>query len=137
MTDVYDPQTRSRVMASIRSKGNATTELRMVHIFRSRRITGWRRHQTLPGRPDFVFQKQRVAVFVDGCFWHGCPCRSIPATNIQFWKLKIAGNRDRDLAVNIRLKRMGWKIVRFWEHELNDETRVAGRLRGILARGGA
>jgi DNA mismatch endonuclease, patch repair protein len=137
MTDVYDPQTRSRVMASIRSKGNATTELRMVHIFRSRRITGWRRHQTLPGRPDFVFQKQRVAVFVDGCFWHGCPCRSIPATNIQFWKLKIAGNRNRDLAVNLRLKGMGWRIVRFWEHELNDETRVAGRLRGILARGGA
>jgi DNA mismatch endonuclease (patch repair protein) len=137
MTDVYDRQTRSRVMSSIRSQGNATTELRMVHIFRSWHITGWRRNSRLRGKPDFVFQEPRVAVFVDGCFWHGCSCRSVPATNTRFWKLKIAGNRDRDRAVNLSLKAMRWKVVRFWEHELKDETRVAGCLRGILARGGA
>ena len=73
MTDVFSKKKRSQVMAAIRSKGNKTTELRLASILRAHGISGWRRHQPLFGKPDFVFRRERLAVFVDGCFWHGCP----------------------------------------------------------------
>ncbi len=73
MADVFSKSKRSKVMAAIRSKGNKDTELRLAFILRAYGIKGWRRHYPLPGKPDFVFPKQRLAVFVDGCFWHSCP----------------------------------------------------------------
>jgi len=87
-------------MAAIRSHGNKDTELKLVSILRAARITGWRRHQPLPGRPDFIFRRQRLAVFVDGCFWHGCPrhCR-MPRGNREYWQRKIAGNVARELGL--------------------------------------
>ncbi len=68
---------RSELMSRIRARGNKKTELALVTLLRTNRITGWRRHQPLLGRPDFIFRKRRLAVFVDGCFWHGfsrCYC---------------------------------------------------------------
>jgi len=73
MADVFSKTKRSAVMAAIRSRGNKDTEMKLAAITRTHGITGWRRHLPLPGRPDFAFRKERVAVFVDGCFWHGCP----------------------------------------------------------------
>jgi DNA mismatch endonuclease (patch repair protein) len=70
-------------------------------------------------RPDFVFLKSRTAIFVDGCFWHGCPRHATkPVNNRVFWKKKLAGNKTRDRVVNRMLRRAGWRVVRIWEHEL-------------------
>lgn len=119
MADVFTPQKRSEVMSRIRGKGNASTEQRMIKHFREQGIKGWRRNWPLPGKPDFVFPKLRIAVFVDGCFWHRCPkCYRQPATNAEFWEAKIGRNVERDKEVNRELKERGWKVVRVWEHEL-------------------
>lgn len=129
--DIFTPEKRSEVMSRVRGKGNRATELRLVEIFRANQITGWRRHAPVFGAPDFVFPKRRLAVFVDGCFWHGCPEHgSIPATNRDFWETKIARNRRRDREVNRELKKRGWRILRLWEHELR-KTRETGALRRI------
>jgi|SRR5581483_2494753 len=119
MDDAVDWLTReqrSRNMSSIRSKGNRTTEARFIELMRSKRITGWRRHCKLPGKPDFTFKNQRVAVFVDGCFWHGCPrCFRLPEDNRGYWTAKIASNRSRDLRVSAQLRSAGWRVIRIWE----------------------
>jgi DNA mismatch endonuclease, patch repair protein len=81
------------------------------------------------GKPDFVFPKQKVALFVDGCFWHGCPRHSnMPRNNQEFWAKKLGGNKTRDKLVNRELRKMGWVVVRVWEHELKKSERVAAKL---------
>src|ERR1700737_4090369 len=97
MVDWLSPEQRSRNMASIRSKGNVTTEHAFIRLLREAKISGWRRHPKLLGRPDFVFRSHRLSVFIDGCFWHGCPkCYRLPEDNRPYWKAKIIGNRRRD-----------------------------------------
>jgi len=124
-------------MSSIRSRGNRTTEITFVGVLRSRRITGWRRHLLLPGKPDFVFSSWRLAVFIDGCFWHGCPrCYRMPEDNRPYWSAKVAGNRRRDRRNARELRRRGWKVLRVWEHALKTTTgraRAADRLARSLA----
>jgi DNA mismatch endonuclease (patch repair protein) len=98
--------------------GNAATELRLIAIFRANGITGWRRRSALFGKPDFVFPIERVALFVDGCFWHGCSIHgTIPKTNAAFWQTKIERNMSRDKLVGRRLKASKWFVVRIWQHE--------------------
>jgi DNA mismatch endonuclease (patch repair protein) len=110
---------RSELMSRIRSRGNARTELALLKMFRTKRIYGWRRHLSLPGKPDFAFPKQKVAVFVDGCFWHGCPkCYTRPKTNRKFWDKKREDNMARDKWVKFELRKKGWRILRLWEHSL-------------------
>ncbi len=129
MTDWLSRDQRSRNMASIRSKGNATTERAFVVLLRSTSIKGWRRHQKLPGRPDFIFPRYRVAVFVDGCFWHGCPrCYRLPDDNRVYWKAKMAGNRKRDQMNRRALRYRGWTVLRIWEHALSTSQGRAGAL---------
>ena len=121
-------------MAAIRSTGNRTTELRLAAIFHAHGITGWRRHQRLPGKPDFVFRRQRLAVFVDGCFWHGCARHlRVPRDNRPYWKHKIARNLQRDRQTNRHLRRAGWRVVRIWEHALRSPDLVARRIAANLA----
>lgn len=134
MADFFTNAQRSAIMASVRSCGNKATELRLVAIFRENKITGWRRNVRVVGQPDFVFQKKRVAVFVDGCFWHGCPRHlRMPNTNRPYWQSKTARTRARDLLVNQKLKRFGWRVVRVWEHSLRTPDLVAEKLRAILS----
>lgn len=112
---------RSRIMRSIRAKGNKSTELRMMKTLRKGYITGWRRHANLVGTPDFVWHRARVALFVDGCFWHGCPkCYLPPRHNASFWSAKVSGNRKRDRRVNRLLRSAGWRVVRIWECQIDD-----------------
>lgn len=133
MADVMTREKRSEVMSHIRGSGNKDTELAMVNMLRRERIHGWRRHTPVFGRPDFVFRQTRVAVFVDGCFWHGCPRHfKLPANNRAFWLRKFAANKARDRKVNRTLKRMGWHVVRIWEHELLHPSRVAAKIRKAL-----
>ena len=112
-------------MSRIRGKGNKKTELELIKIFRAHGITGWRRNVRLFGKPDFVFPKARLIVFVDGCFWHGCPLHStVPATNRDFWLKKINGNRLRDVLVCKTLRKAGWTVLRLWEHDLRKRPKV-------------
>lgn len=135
--DILSRERRSEVMSSVRSKGNKATELALVALFRKSRITGWRRGQKKFGRPDFVFPRARLAIFVDGCFWHGCPLHgSEPGTNVEFWKEKLRRNRERDRLVNETLKAGGWTVVRIWQHELRTKCQhqVLSRIRTELLR---
>ena len=125
-------------MSRIRSAGNRDTELRLIAIFRAHAITGWLRHRPVFGKPDFVFPKLKLAVFVDGCFWHGCPRHFIqPRNHAAFWRKKIAANRARDRLVTRTLRAMGWTVLRIWEHELTkrNERRLLGRLRMAMGPG--
>jgi DNA mismatch endonuclease (patch repair protein) len=108
MADVFTTRKRSEIMSRVRSKGNQSTEIRLLSLLRKTRIKGWRRNWPLFGRPDLVFPRQRVAIFVDGCFWHSCPLhRTKPQTNKQFWERKLARNVARDSLVKRRLKASG------------------------------
>jgi DNA mismatch endonuclease (patch repair protein) len=122
MADIWSQAKRSEVMARIRGTGNRSTEQRLATLFRAHHITGWRRHLPLPGRPDFAFRRLKLAVFVDGCFWHGCPRHgTLPKQNRRFWRQKIDRNRERDRDVSRELRRSGWRVVRVWEHELRRD----------------
>lgn len=130
MPDVFTKKKRSEVMSRIKGKGNKDTELAMIQILRRNRISGWRRNQAVLGKPDFVFSKQRIALFVDGCFWHGCSKHSnMPKNNREFWEKKLRQNKERDKFVSHELKRAGWKVIRIWEHELNFPEKVVAKLR--------
>ena len=132
MTDIFTIAQRSALMAKVRGSGNGSTELRLIAVFRLHGITGWLRKASVFGKPDFVFPKQKLAVFVDGCFWHGCPIHATqPKTNAKFWREKIARNQARDALVARTLRRDGWRVLRVWEHELRGwdvaRQRVDGR----------
>ncbi len=136
MTDTFTREERSRIMSRIRSSGNAATELRFIEILRAHKITGWRRHVNLPGRPDFVFRKERLAVFVDGDFWHGNPRGfRLPKSNVKYWQKKIQSNRERDKKVNKELRGRGWAVVRFWQSSLKNEKAVTRRIEKYLKVG--
>ena len=136
--DVFTKEKRSAVMAAIRSRGNMATELRMVALFRAHGITGWRRHARVFGKPDFVFRCGRIAVFVDGCFWHGCPRHgTMPTGNRAFWMAKLTRNAARDRDVNRTLRKAGWRVLRVWECDLAKTAlwpRVVRRLVRVMGR---
>jgi DNA mismatch endonuclease (patch repair protein) len=134
MPDVFTKAKRSEMMSRIRGRGNKETELALARIFRAVGITGWRRHIPLVGKPDFAFREQRVAIFVDGCFWHGCPKHSnMPVNNRAFWVKKLTGNQLRDRLVTRTLRKDGWRVVRVWAHELRQPACVLARIRKALA----
>jgi DNA mismatch endonuclease (patch repair protein) len=138
MADIWTQAKRSAVMSLIKGRGNKATELRLIGIFKTHRITGWRRHWPLEGKPDFVFPKLKLALFVDGCFWHGCPLHATqPKSNSAFWETKLARNQARDRFVTRALRSQGWRVLRIWEHELakKNEKKLAARLRrgGLLS----
>lgn len=122
-------------MGRVKSSGNQSTELKMIRVFKDNGFKGWRRNFPLEGKPDFVFPAHRLAVFVDGCFWHGHPalCR-LPATNTEYWERKISRNAARDKEVGKILKKKGWRVMRVWEHEI-DSKKTVGRLKKALIKG--
>jgi DNA mismatch endonuclease (patch repair protein) len=130
--DTFSRKKRSWIMAQVKSGGNRSTENRLIDVLRARAITGWRRKYPLYGKPDFTFPKARVAVFVDGCFWHGHPtkCR-MPSAHRAYWEKKIARNVARDRHVTRTLKEKGWKVVRIWEDSIQKKSTVT-RLRKAL-----
>ncbi len=156
MSDIFTKAKRSEVMSRIRGRGNKDTELALARLLRANGITGWRRQVQIVGRvrsplragrlftkggahgvtrptfrvrPDFVFPKLKLALFVDGCFWHGCPRHATkPANNHAFWKKKLAGNKTRDWQVNRTLRRSGWRVIRIWECDLRNAERILKRI---------
>lgn len=124
---------RSRIMSAVRSHGNKSTELRLIEIMKWHKISGWRRDWPLPGKPDFVFPKYKLAIFVDGCFWHGCPrCYSEPKDNVEYWRKKIRGNSLRDRRIVRLLNAKEWHVLRLWEHSLKNDVAVANRIKRAI-----
>lgn len=121
LPDVHTKAQRSFNMSRIRSRDTLPE--------RQLRLALWRRGfryrispKSVPGRPDLVFGPARIAVFVDGCFWHGCHIHYVePRTDAARWALKYRDNKARDRRVNSSLRRAGWKVLRIWEHEVNSD----------------
>jgi DNA mismatch endonuclease (patch repair protein) len=125
-------------MSAVRSR-DTRAEMALRMALRSRALTGYRcSPRGVPGRPDVAFTRWRVAVFVDGCFWHGCPeCYVRPETNQPFWDSKLAVNKERDYKVDAELACAGWTVLRFWEHEVrSDPGSVADQVEDALRAAG-
>lgn len=128
--DKVSAETRSGIMAAVHSKGNRSTEARLRACLVGSGVGGFILNAPdIPGRPDFAFGAKKVAVFVDGCFWHGCPsCYRRPATSQEYWDGKVGKNKARDEKNDAALEAMGWKPLRIWEHELADLREVRNRV---------
>ncbi len=122
MADIFTKEDCSKIMSRIRSKNNQSTELKFIKIFKEYGITGWRRNYNVKGHPDFIFLEKKIAIFVDGCFWHSHKCQKhIPEENREFWEKKIKNNIRHDKEITALFKLKGWKVVRIWECELKNE----------------
>ncbi len=130
-------EVRSKIMATVRSRGNTTTELPLGKLLRAAGLTGYRKHWHVAGKPDFAWPRRKVAVFVDGCFWHGCRCKYLPRTNTEFWRKKIETNKRRDSRVSRLLRKQGWTVVRVKEctvHSPGTIVRIARKLQERTVR---
>jgi DNA mismatch endonuclease (patch repair protein) len=120
VTDFMSPATRSRVMSRIRSK-DTKPELALRRGLYAAGIRSWRCHpKAIPGKPDVAFTRCKVAVFVDGAFWHGHPAHFTPGKSGVYWDEKIARNVARDRAADEALEAAGWLVLRFWDFELEQ-----------------
>lgn len=128
MADVLTKQQRKRCMSANRGKDTKPEIIIRKRLWKQG--VRYRLNSKLPGRPDIVFAGKKVVVFVDGCFWHGCPDHfQQPKTNSEFWRQKIEANKRRDKTCTARLEADGWRVLRFWEHEINENPDLcAGRV---------
>lgn len=123
MADVFDKEKRSGIMSVIRSKGNKSTELKLIEVFKKNGIIGWRRNYKVKGHPDFIFPHKKIAIFVDGCFWHGHDCRNTrPSDNSEYWQKKRERNIKHDKEVTALFENRGWTVIRVWECELKRKN---------------
>lgn len=123
-------------MRAIRSTGNLSTERRLRSLLARSGTTGWRVNpEGFIGAPDFVFPRSQLVIFIDGCFWHGCPlCGHTPKTNRKYWSAKLARNKERDKRNTRQLRKQGFKVIRIWECALKkNPTRALQRIKeGLL-----
>lgn len=130
MTDVLTPEQRQKNMSRIKGK-NTSPELTIRRKLSASGVRGYRIHYDLPGKPDIVFTKKKIVIFIDGCFWHKCPvCFREPDTKKEFWLDKIDKNCERDLKNNHILVEKGWAVIRIWEHHIRKDS--DGVLKEIL-----
>jgi DNA mismatch endonuclease Vsr len=126
MADTISPQKRSEVMRRVRGK-NTSIEIQFRKALWAAGLRGYRVNlRKLPGNPDVVFGPAKVAIFIDGCYWHGCPkhCR-MPSSNREYWETKIGRNIQRDKTNRAALRKAGWRVLRFWEHEIKKSPERA------------
>lgn len=129
--DNVDPERRRQNMARVRGK-NTVPEMRVRRVAHRMGLRFRLHRADLPGKPDLVFPRHHVAVFVHGCFWHrheDCRRASVPATRETFWRAKFKGNVLRDQMQHAALVALGWRVIVLWECELKDETRIRETLR--------
>ena len=123
MADVFDEKKRSEIMSKVNSKGNKSTELKLIQVFKGNGIIGWKRNYPVKGHPDFVFLDKKIAIFVDGCFWHGHDCRNTrPSDNADYWTKKRERNMKHDKEITELFERRGWTVIRIWECELKKKN---------------
>jgi len=120
MTDVLTKEQRSLNMSHVRSR-DTKPELVIRRLLRKNGIRNYRVTSSLPGKPDMVFGRAKVAVFIDDCYWHMCPLHfKEPGTRKKFWMAKIQRNVIRDRIVTDALQSAGWHVMRFWEHDVRE-----------------
>lgn len=120
MADNLKPVDRRKAMRSVKGKGTSL-ERRLFSILAGMHLKGWKKNAAeLAGKPDVIFRKERLTIFIDGCFWHGCPrcCKKLPQTNHLYWSRKINRNVALAKSANRRLREDGWLVIRIWEHEI-------------------
>lgn len=124
--DNVSREIRSRIMTAVRSDGKSRTEIEFGQLLTAAGARGYRKQWRVHGsKPDFAWPGRKVAIFVDGCFWHGCTrCKSLPTSNVEFWRTKIEGNRRRDRRVTRALRRQGWKVIRIWECHIRRSSSI-------------
>jgi DNA mismatch endonuclease (patch repair protein) len=130
--DVFSKEKRSKIMASIRSK-NTRPELTLRRALWATGLR-YRIHYPIFGKPDIAFVKQRTAIFIDGCFWHKCyVCFRAPKSNKAYWNLKFKRNSERAEQVNLTLRKEGWKVLRFWEHDISkNNEKIVRKIRNVI-----
>ncbi|OQA45984.1 MAG: Very short patch repair protein [Chloroflexi bacterium ADurb.Bin325] len=139
MPDNLSPEDRRKTMRAVVSKGTGL-ERKLFAMLSGMRLQGWRKNvDTVQGKPDVVFEDERVAIFVHGCFWHSCPqcLRKLPKTNSEYWRLKIARNAERDRRNRQILEENGWQVLTIWEHEFKEESsrkKIRAEIRRMLAK---
>ncbi len=137
MADNLKPEDRRKTMQAVKGKGTKL-ERRLFSMLAGMGVKGWKKNvANVVGKPDIVFAERRIAIFVDGCFWHGCPhCqRKLPKTNHAYWTRKINRNIALAEAINEQLRRNGWSVIRIWEHEVRtaeDLAKVRARILEVL-----
>ena len=110
-------------MRKVKSTKNKSTELSLIQTFQKHGIKGWVRNYPVKGRPDFVFLKNKIAIFVDGCFWHGHDCRNThPKTNKEYWRKKRERNKQHDYKITLLFESRSWNVLRIWECELKKKN---------------
>jgi len=122
-------------MSRVRSKGNKTTEVKLIKVLNEYELHGWRRNYPVKGHPDFVFLKEKVAIFVDGCFWHGHNCRNThPKNNREYWEKKLERNIQHDKYISELFEKRGWTVLRIWECELKrkNQANTISRIKSAL-----
>jgi DNA mismatch endonuclease (patch repair protein) len=140
MTDTRTPEQRKRIMAAVRGK-NTSPEMTLRRALYAAGVRGWRCHyRRAAGTPDLAWPSLRVAVFVDGAFWHGHPSRHRPGRSGIYWDEKIARNVERDREVDAALQAAGWRVVRAWDFEIRRDLptvveRITDALRERAPRG--
>lgn len=133
--DTFDKETRSRVMAAVHSQ-NTKLEQSLIAILEGAGLNGFICHeQNLLGKPDIVFQEAKIVIFLDSCFWHGCPKHlRRPKSNEVYWQAKIEKNMKRDRRARASLRRKGWSVLRVWEHDLKNSARIVKKVRSALEK---
>lgn len=115
------PAFRSKMMGAIKGANNKSTEQKFQKALVDAGITYFQVNAKLIGNPDIFFPSYNVVVFLDGCFWHGCPrCGHIPKSNTSYWRTKIERNKERDVHKRLALREQGYEIIQYWEHELKE-----------------
>lgn len=130
MSDNLKPDDRKRTMQAVKGKGTKL-EKKLFATLAGMGFRGWRKNvRSVIGKPDVAFLDKKIAIFVDGCFWHGCPyChRKLPETNKEYWVRKIKRNVELSEIYNEQLRLDGWIVVRIWEHEITDAKKLKLRL---------
>lgn len=134
MSDVFDRSKRSKIMSRVRSNNNKSTELKLISYFKEYGIVGWRRNYKVKGHPDFVFVSKRIAIFVDGCFWHGHDCRNTrPKDNEDYWQKKRERNIRHDKEITALFENRGWKVIRIWECDLKSKDKISYYINLIIS----
>ena len=129
--DHVSKEVRSKIMAAVRSRGNTTTEIPLGKLLWASGLRGYRKQWPIAGKPDFAWPKRKIAVFVDGCFWHGCTCKYLPRSNTEFWRNKIETNRRRDRRVSGTLRADGWTVIRVKECAVTKQSTLSRIARAL------
>jgi DNA mismatch endonuclease (patch repair protein) len=129
MADVFSKKKRSEIMSRIPSKDTRLEQDFLKRLSAMSHVAGYRyrkHYKGLQGKPDIAFPVRKVAVFIDGCFWHGCSVHSrVPRSNVRYWKAKLERNQARDKEINRAAKKAGWRVIRIWEHYVKKNPEQA------------